>query len=90
MPELDYKNRPVPDNETADTVIPVWKVTTEPSPGHDYVLIRGWGDMLEYISNQTEKLMENCDDDSEMEEGVSVRVKLHYVTKGEYEDLDTD
>ena len=80
----------VPADEPPDTVIKVWMVTPEPSGDHfDHFLIRGWADMLEFVKDRTEKVLEGMDD-VELKDGVTVSVQLVERTRGEMDELDTD
>lgn len=86
----DWQNCDVPADEPPDTVIKVWKVTPEPSGDRfDHFLVRGWADMLDFVRDRTEKVLEGMDD-VELKGGVTVSVQLVERTRGEIDELDTD
>lgn len=90
MPQLSYTNGPIPTDETPETVIRVWEVGVS-SGEYDFYLIRGWGDMLEFVSNHMEKMLEDCDLDTDLlKQGATVTVKLREMTKEEYNEAQPD
>lgn len=86
MTELDHTNRPVPDNESPETIIKVWKVS--PNSGEfDHYLIRGWQEMLTFVRDHVESMLENETEDGEERIETSISVKLIDISKAEYDEV---
>lgn len=78
--ELDWRNKPAPAEENADTSIWVWCVDA----GDQTYCVRGWQQMLDTVRSETEAAL---DGQHPMDCELEVRVWLQAMTKGEYDAL---
>ncbi len=84
--QLDYTNRPIPADETPETVIKVWKVSPSAAEFDDY-LIRGWQGMLTFVRDQMERMLEDVDDEAT---AASIHVELVEMTRQELDEAEDD
>lgn len=65
----------------------MWEVSVTDGE-YDSYLIRGWQDMLNFVRDHMEHMLENADTDAELaDEGKSVTVKLREMTRGRYDEI---
>jgi hypothetical protein len=83
MAELDHNGSKVSADESPESIIYVWEVSVSEGE-YDYYLVRGWGDMLEFVKSHMETMLEDMDQDELTKESRSVSVKLRQMPKHEY------
>lgn len=84
--ERDWQGRPVPADESPETVIKVWEITPHLSDKYDGLMVRGWQEMLDQLRVIAEHRLEDAEDD-DLSEGLTFTVRLTETTRGQYDGL---
>lgn len=81
--EKDWNGRVVPEQESLDTKIVVWKITPHYEEGYDHALVRGYQDAMRYVSGVAEQLMEGIEEGDE----ATITITTRRMTLREYKEL---
>ena len=81
--QQDYQGRPIPTDETLDTLIKVWEITPSLNPDYDSCVIREYNQAVQYVKHVVESLM----DDPEIQLPIKVEIDVVEMPLGEFEEL---
>lgn len=79
----DHHGRPVPPDETPETVVTVWEIEPSMDSSYDYCVIRCYQDAVNYAQSVVEMLM----DDPDQEYPCSVQIRQSQMTRGDLDEL---
>lgn len=79
----DWQGNVVSMPEADDVEILVWQITPDPRGEFDSVIIRGYQDMLTYVEENLQLLVDDLPEDK-LREGVSLNIKLVPIRVSDY------
>lgn len=83
----DATGRPVPEDESPDTLIDVWEIDPHLQQNGDYDVLweRSWQKMLALVRDNFDTFLERYED-AELRQGVNVRISLVTMRRSDYDE----
>lgn len=87
MGQKDWQGHDVPADEAPETEIKWWVVTNLTGSEHDETWVRGWQDMLSYVSDHLDEFLEHLEADELIESPAKISFTLRSGTRQQYDEV---